>query len=43
MNSNNTGTNLTSSERSGSAHAEFGSIDDSNSRIATEGGNTPIS
>lgn len=42
MNSNNTG-NLTSSEHSDTAHAEFGSIEDSNSRKATEGGNTPIS
>ena len=41
MNSNNT--NITSSDHSDTAQAEFGSIEDSNSRKATEGGNTPIS
>ena len=40
----NSNTNLTSSEHSDTAHAEFGSCEDSNSRKATDGGNTtPIS
>jgi len=39
MNSNN----LTSSEHSDGAIAEFGSIEDNNSHRAVEGSNTPLS